>query len=152
MSHVQADLEEMLIILKELDIASRKKNHEKAAVKKKLSQKQQQLQNAAKSSKKITDFFSRKKQPPVARVGRKEDSMMDWEDDTMEWDDFPTLGWTEILKMEKNREKAKRWRRARIQKQDLLQTLEKKSKEREEMSEWIKLRSWTPGRKGGGLL
>ena len=65
-SHVQADLEEMLTILKELDIASRKKNNEKAAVKKKLSQKQQQLQNAAKSSKKITEFFRRKKQPPVS--------------------------------------------------------------------------------------
>ena len=66
----------------------------------------------------------------------------------MEWNDFPTLGWTEILKMEKNREKAKRWRRARIQKQDLLQTLEKKSKEREEISEWIKneiMDSWEEG-------
>ena len=66
----------------------------------------------------------------------------------MEWNDFPTLGWTEILKMEKNREKAKRWRRARIQKQVLLQTLERKSMERQEISEWITneiMDSWEVG-------
>ena len=50
--------------------------------------------------------------------------------------------------MEKNRDKVKRWRRARIQKQDLLLTLEKKSRERQEISEWILdeiMDSWEEG-------
>ena len=78
-----------------------------------------------------------KKWPTVVRAARKEDSMMDWEDNMMEWDDLPTLSWSEVLKMGNNREKAKRWRRAKVQRQALLQSLEKKSQERLKMSKWI---------------
>ena len=50
-SNAQSNLEDLMNILKELDMESKNKNSEKPAAKKKLSQKQQQLQNAAKSSK-----------------------------------------------------------------------------------------------------
>ena len=40
--------------------------------------------------------------------------MMDWEDNMMEWEDLPSLSWTEILRIEGNREKAKRLRRVKI--------------------------------------
>ena len=133
-SSAQDDLADLMNILKELDIESRDKNIGKPATKKKLSQKQQQIQNAARNSKKITDFFSRKENPPVVE---KEDSRMEWEDNMMDWDNLPTPGWSAIMKMEKSREKAKRWRRARIQKLALLQSLERKSQERQEISAWI---------------
>ena len=70
-----------------------------------------------------------KKKPSVIRTANMGASMMDWEDNMMEWDDLPTLSWSEVLKMENNREKVKRWRRAKVQRQALLQSLEKKSQE-----------------------
>ena len=123
-SSAQDDLADLMNILKELDIESRDKNIGKPATKKKLSRKQQQIQNAARNSKKITEFFSRKKNPPVVE---NEDSRMEWEDNMMEWDNLPTPGWSAIMKMEKSREQAKMWRRARVQRLALLQSLERKS-------------------------
>ena len=138
-NHAQDDIEDLINILKEVDIESRNKIPDKPAPKKRLSHKQQRLQDAAKSSKKITEFFSKTRKPPV--VEKKEESVMEWEDDTMEWDDLPTLSWSAIERMENNREKARRCRRAKIQKQTLLQSLERKNQERLEISDWI-IESW----------
>ena len=109
-NHAQDDIEDLINILKEVDIESRNKIPDKPAPKKRLSHKQQRLQDAAKSSKKITDFFSKMRKPPV--VKKKEESVMEWEDNTVEWDDLPTLSWSTIERMEKNREKVRRCRRA----------------------------------------
>ena len=60
----------------------------------------------------------------MIRAAEKEDSMMAWEDKMMECNDFLVLSWTEILRIEKNRENTKRWRRAKILKQALFSTMD----------------------------
>ena len=81
-NHAQDDIDDLINILKEVDIESRNQIPEKPVPKKRLSHKQQRLQDAAKSSKKITEFFSKMRKPPV--VEKKEESVMEWEDYTME--------------------------------------------------------------------
>ena len=44
----------------------------------------------------------------------------------MEWEDPPSLSWSEIKRMEDNREKAKRLRRVKIQRKALLLIIRKK--------------------------
>ena len=121
----EPDQGEVMIIQKE-----KEKIKEKTAPKKKLNSKQHQLQLAAKSSKKITEFFSKKRPaPPTTSVRFSPDeqtaadnslsldnNMMDWEDDVMKWEETPSLSWKEIERMERNREKAKRLGRIKIQK------------------------------------
>ena len=66
------------------------------------------------------------------------DNMMDWEDSSMmEWKDLPRLSWTEIMRIEENREKARRIRRVNVQRRALLPMLSIRSQERMEVAEWL---------------
>ena len=75
---------------------------------------------------------------------------MDWEasaeDIDMDWDDAPSLPWSDIIKIEESRNRARRRRRAAKQKKVFLHKMEEKLREKELMmsvvADWLIDESW----------
>ena len=70
----------------------------------------------------------------------------------MEWEDTPSLSWKEIERMERNREKAKRLRRIKIQRRALLLKLSRKKHERMEVTPPTASLLFSPGEENAAHL
>ena len=134
------EMEEMVEILKELDIKSKKKERvvmKKEKPSKKLSKKETLKIKAAKNSKKITEFFSTTS--AEVRIVSCEPMEVDDEevvpDDDMEVD---ILSWEVRDAIMRSRQKAIRLRRARFQRSSLIAAIAVNTETKVKMMKWLK--------------